>query len=98
MVPILTRILSFSVSPKLLHTSFVKTRQIDGRPLAGLIQADGPISDEPVEVPWHIDNKYYTSDVTFRVLEVGYDDDVHAKDVPIVIYLFGKVLYPLFEE
>ena len=40
-------------------------------------------------IPWHIDNKYYTADVHFRLQPFSSLDLVSAQDIPIIIYLFS---------
>ena len=41
-------------------------------------------------VPWSIDNKYYTANVNFQLLELE-DDGAIPSGVEVLIYLFDSV-------
>lgn len=51
---------------------------------------DKPVDDEATVIPWTIDNKYYTAQVEFLLVELDHDGDIPA-DVDVLIYVFERV-------
>lgn len=57
----------------------------DGSLMTGLLQTSVP---EKGVIPWTIDNKYYTADVHFRLLQLIGDDDVEDLKASVLVYAF----------
>jgi hypothetical protein len=53
--------------------------------IKGLLQS--PVPSTGV-IPWTIDNKYYTADVHFRLLQLIGDDDVEDLKAAVLVYAF----------
>lgn len=61
----------------------------------GLIDLSPTLPEDTSTVPWRIDNKYYTANVSFHLSPISDGDEIRATRVPVVIYVFnGSVRSP----
>lgn len=79
-----------------VHSSTVSYLTSHGQPLifsTDLLKPETPYLDSRNLIPWHINNKYYTADIHFRLLDL-LDSPASPASEPVLIYLYsGKVSY-----